>query len=61
MDTQLISQPRFVWYAPTPDRWIRATIIADIFGIVSAETYDGLRVDGLRKRQVTDAIILERR
>jgi hypothetical protein len=48
----------FVWYAETPAHWIRATIISDMLGIVSAQTYDGRRLDGLHKRRVADAVIL---
>jgi len=51
----------FVWYLESPAHWIRATIISDMLGIISAETYDGRRLDGLRKRRVADAVILEKK
>jgi hypothetical protein len=49
----------FVWYLPSPNIWIRCEIVSDLLGRVTARTYLGDTVTGLRKRRVLDATILE--
>jgi hypothetical protein len=51
----------FVWYCPSPAHWIRAEIIDEMFGRVTARTWDGQDVNGLVKRRVADAVILEKK
>ncbi len=39
----------YVWYCPSPAYWIRAEIINDVFGHVTARTWDGQYISGLIK------------
>jgi hypothetical protein len=51
----------YVWYCPSPAHWIWAEIIDEMFGRVTARTWDGQDVSGLVKRRVADAVILKRK
>ena len=57
----------FVWYLPTPARWIRCEIVSELFGRVTVHpTSDeavgefGDRIDNLKKRPVSGAWICEK-
>ena len=51
----------FVWFLPSPTRWIRCEIVSDILGIVTIRTHEGDVIKGLSKRRVADAVIVEKR
>jgi hypothetical protein len=49
----------FIWYAPSPNIWIRCTELHATIAGMTVTLHDGREIGGLRKRQINGATIVQ--